>query len=230
MQSLISADAYIFDIDGTLLNSPDGVHYNAFRTALREVFGIESDLSEVPVHGSTDLGILRAVLAKHGKSNEFEAKLPQALALMLAEARLNQAQMQPTVCPSIPKLLQHLQSEGKLLGIASGNLEEVGWAKLEAAALRKYFSFGSFSHSLQELRTDIFRHAVACAQKLLQKKSGNKSRLAAVCIVGDTPADISAARAAGVPVIAVATGIYNVDQLQECKPNLCLECCDKLFA
>ena len=31
-----AADAYLFDIDGTLLNSRDGVHYNAFHNAVRQ--------------------------------------------------------------------------------------------------------------------------------------------------------------------------------------------------
>jgi hypothetical protein len=52
-------DAYLFDIDGTLLNAQGGVHYNSFHTALREVYGCEGRIDEVPVHGNTDIGILR---------------------------------------------------------------------------------------------------------------------------------------------------------------------------
>jgi len=227
----LQADAYIFDIDGTLINSPDGVHYNAFRAALRQIYGIESDLFEVPVHGNTDLGILRAVVAKHGRANDFEVKLPRALEFIVTEVRRNASQIRPVLCPAIKELLQLLRSQGKLMGIASGNLEEVGWAKLEAAGIRDYFSFGSFSHAAQELRVDIFRHAVKSAQALWNgsRRSGNNSSPAAVFIVGDTPADVAAARAVGAPVIAVATGIYNVGNLQECKPDLCLDCCERFF-
>ena len=70
---LPSADAYLFDIDGTLLNSRDGVHYHAFHAAVREVYGIDSSIDGVPVHGNTDLGILRAVARRAGLSDtEFE--------------------------------------------------------------------------------------------------------------------------------------------------------------
>jgi len=58
-----SADAFLFDIDGTLLNSGDAVHYFAFRNAIRDVLGIEASIEGVPVHGNTDVGILRAGIA-----------------------------------------------------------------------------------------------------------------------------------------------------------------------
>ncbi len=51
-------DAYLFDIDGTLLNSQDGVHYEAFLIAMRELYGRTVALEGVPVQGSTDPMIL----------------------------------------------------------------------------------------------------------------------------------------------------------------------------
>src|SRR5437870_3017695 len=36
-----AADAYLFDIDGTLLNSRDAVHYHAFHHAVERVFGLD---------------------------------------------------------------------------------------------------------------------------------------------------------------------------------------------
>src|SRR5205807_1540782 len=72
-----AADAYLFDIDGTLLNSRDGVHYNAFNNAVRRFFGVSSKIDGVPVHGNTDPGIIRAVLEREGVNGaELEAKLP----------------------------------------------------------------------------------------------------------------------------------------------------------
>ena len=49
-------DAYLFDIDGTLVNAHGRVHYNSFHTALREVSGCEGRIDSVPVHGNTDIG------------------------------------------------------------------------------------------------------------------------------------------------------------------------------
>ncbi len=209
-------DAYLFDIDGTLLNTHDGVHYNSFHTALREVYGCDGRIDDVPVHGNTDIGILRAALERHCslRAGEFEAKLPQALNMMCAEVERNADRILPELCPSIADLLASLHGEGKLLGVVTGNLERIGWRKLEKAGIRKYFDFGSFSDT-SEKREDIFRHGVEHARRLRGPQTS-------VCFVGDTPADIRAAASLGLPVIAVATGIYSREQLVEHAPPLCV--------
>jgi len=217
-----AADAYLFDIDGTLLNSRDGVHYNAFHRAVREVFGVNSKIDGVPVHGNTDIGILRAVLAREGvPAGDFQAKLPRMLELMCSEVQEKSAQLNPVLCPSIEKLLRSLHQAGKILGVVSGNLEPIGWAKISAAGLREYFSFGSFSDR-NELREDIFRYGIEEAQRRL---GGD----ATVYLVGDTPADIAAARRVNAPVIAVATGIYSLEELSEHAPDACVSCCSDLL-
>jgi phosphoglycolate phosphatase-like HAD superfamily hydrolase len=228
LPSIPAARAYIFDIDGTLLNSPDGVHFHAFRKGLREIYGIDSQLDNVPVHGNTDVGILRAVVEHAGKSHEFASKLPAAIKFICAEVERNRRRMQPTICPGIDLLARTLHGQGKLLGVASGNLESVAWMKLEAAGLRPYFSFGSFSGVI-ELREEIFREAIRQARALLPPHNGNQPERHEVCFIGDTPADILAARAVGAPIVAVATGIFSLDQLRRHSPDLCLSCCTELF-
>lgn len=216
------ADAYLFDIDGTLLNARDGVHYNAFHAALREVYGIETKIDGVPVHGNTDPGILRAVARQAGVSDpDFENKLPAAIACMCAAARGNAGDMAPEVCPSVAELLRRLREGGKLLGVVSGNLEAIAWLKLKAAAIRQYFVFGSFSDQ-RESRAEIFRHGM----EEVRRRLGAASR---ICFVGDTPADIEAAHQVGSPVLAVATGIFTCADLQAHAPDACVNCCSELL-
>ena len=211
-----SFDVYLFDIDGTLLNSRDGVHYNSFHTALREVYGCDGRIDNVPLHGNTDIGILRAALASHAPhlSGEFEAQLPRALEMMCAEVERNHEQMHPKLCPCVPEILAELSKSGKLLGVVTGNLERIGWRKLGRAGIRQYFQLGSFSDH-HEKREDIFRHGVEQARAI-------RGPATSVCFVGDTPADILAAAGIGMPVIAVATGIYSREQLVEHSPPLCI--------
>jgi phosphoglycolate phosphatase len=217
-----AADAYLFDIDGTLLNSRDGVHYDAFRDAVRQFFAVPSKIDRVPLYGNTDLGVIRAVLRREGVSDaEIDAKLPLMTAAMCAEVERNAAGMRPELCPSVEELLKRLHAAGKLLAVASGNLERIAWKKLETSGLRRFFAFGSFSDQ-RELRADIIRWGVAEARRRL----GNA---ATVYVVGDTPSDIQAARAAGVPVIAVATGIFSLPELQSQQPDLCVSCCTELL-
>jgi phosphoglycolate phosphatase len=217
-----AADAYLFDIDGTLLNSRDGVHYNAFQNAVRRFFGVPPNFDRVPLHGNTDPGIIRAVLRQSGIADAaVDAKLAPMMAAMCAEAEQNAAKMRPELCPSVEELVRRLAAAGKLLALASGNLETIAWKKLEASGLRPFFAFGSFSDH-RELRADIIRWGVDEARRRL-------GDTAAVYVVGDTPSDIQAARAAAVPVIAVATGIFSLQELQSHQPDLCISCCTELL-
>lgn len=218
----LAFDAYIFDIDGTLLSSAGLAHYNAFKAALREVYGCERDITEVPLHGNTDIGILRATTRLAGVDDEaFAARLPEALDFIRMSAKQNQSKLTADLCPSIPEMVAHLHGAGKLLGLATGNLEVIGWMKIEAAGLRKYFDFGAFSDR-HEKRSEIFASALADARRRL----GDGAR---VCFIGDTPADVDAAHVNGCAVIAVATGIHPFEQLQALSPEFCLRCCDELL-
>src|SRR5262249_6897702 len=159
--------------------------------------------------------ILRAALARKGLADhEVSAYLPKIIERMCSEVHRNQDQLHPELCPSIRELLSALQGQGKVLGAASGNLEPIGWAKLERAGMRGSFSFGSFSWP-RESRAEIFQHGVDLARRHLTSPGS-------VFVVGDTPADIAAARLIGVPVIAVATGIYQFRELQNCDPDVCV--------
>lgn len=218
-----AADVFLFDIDGTLLNSRDGVHYFAFQHAVRAVLNMETNIEGVPVHGNTDPGIMRAVLRRVGLNDAaIDAHMPQIVAQMCAEVERNQEQLRPEICPSIPELISHLQARGKVLGAASGNLETVGWLKLEKAGLRPRFAFGSFSYP-RESRADIFRHGVELARQHL-------GRPASVTVIGDTPSDIEAARAIDLPVIVLATGIFSFAELMAHDPDACFGCGTDLMA
>src|SRR5437660_8150935 len=126
----IEADAYLFDIDGTLLNAYGGAHYNAFHSALKHSFNLDCKIDGVPLHGNTDIGILRAVLRREGLADvDFDRQRSSLLAHMCEQVELNRAQIRAEVCPAITELVSFLSSRGKLLGVASGNLGKLGWLK-----------------------------------------------------------------------------------------------------
>jgi phosphoglycolate phosphatase-like HAD superfamily hydrolase len=218
-----AADAYLFDIDGTLLNCRDAVHYWAFCHAVQDVLGIEAGIDGVPVHGNTDVGILRAALRRARVDDaRIDRHLPQIVDRMCAEAQRRGEQIVPELCPSIRELVGHLFERGKLLGVASGNLEPIGWMKLEKAELRPMFSFGSFAWP-RESRSEIFVHGAFLARQRLGPS-------ASVCIFGDTPADIHAARLAGLPIVVLATGIYSLAELLSYGPDACFASAAELLA
>jgi phosphoglycolate phosphatase len=212
---LPSADAYVFDIDGTLLVTRDLVHWNALHQAMLEAYGVDTTIEGIPYHGMTDLSILRAALAREGiRDGAFETALPQALSVVCREVDTNRAEIKPQVCRGIPALLKKLSTQGHLMGVASGNLETVGWHKIEAANLRTYFGFGYYSDRC-ESRAEIFQNAVDHVKRLL----GANAR---TCFIGDTPADVRAAREIGAQIVAVATGTFGTDELRACGPDLCI--------
>jgi phosphoglycolate phosphatase-like HAD superfamily hydrolase len=216
-------DAYLFDIDGTLLVTRDFVHWNALNRAMLEVYGVDTTIEGIAYHGKTDLGILRAALERIGISGEaFEEKLPDALEVICRDVSAHAEEIQAELCPSIPEVLQKLQQSEKLLAIASGNLASVGWQKVETAGLRNFFSFGCYSDKY-EMRGDIFTAAIQEVRNRLGKE-------AEVCFIGDTPEDIKAARKAGGQVVAVSTGIFSLQELQSHSPDLCVSCCTDLLS
>jgi phosphoglycolate phosphatase-like HAD superfamily hydrolase len=206
--------AYLFDIDGTLLRDPDRIHMGSFVPSVRHVTGVEVSLEGVPVHGNTDTGILRQACRQSGIS--IEALEPQieaikeAMCLAVAGQR---DQMRIVLMPGVKAALEHLAQRGALLGVATGNLEAIGWIKIEKAGLREWFRFGGFSDHFP-LRAELIGDAARKAREL----AGADAR---VCVVGDTPRDIEAARANGLAVIAVATGNYSFEALLEFRPDAC---------
>jgi phosphoglycolate phosphatase len=216
--ALPPADAYVFDIDGTLLVTRDLVHWNALHQAMLEAYGVDATIEGISYHGMTDLSILRAALGRAGINNgAFEAALPRALEVVCREVDANRAQLKPHVCPGIEQLSGALQQSGRLLGVASGNLETVGWHKIEAAGLRDFFAFGFFSDHC-ETRSGIFQNAVNHIRQTL----GPQAR---TCFVGDTPADVQAAREIGAQIVAVASGTFSFEQLSACAPDVCVNSC-----
>jgi phosphoglycolate phosphatase len=220
--TLPEADAYVFDIDGTLLVTKDLVHWNALHQSMIETYGVDTSIEGIPYHGKTDLSILRAALAREGISDSaFEAKLPTALAVVCREVEANHGKLAPKICPGIVQLLESLKANGKLIGVASGNLETVGWHKIEAAGLRKFVTFGCFSDR-HESRAEIFRKAL----ELVTAKLGPTAR---ACFIGDTPSDVEAARQVGAQILAVASGTFSFDELSACSPDLCVSHCGEFF-
>lgn len=207
-------DAYLFDIDGTLLRDPDRIHMDAFVPSIRRATGLEISLDGISIHGNTDTGILRAAFQQAGIPDEVLEPQLAAIRDALCETFAGQRErLKLRRMPGVEEALTHLARKGALLGVATGNLETIGWIKIETAGLREWFRFGGFSDHFPD-RAQLIGHAAQKAREL----AGARAR---VCVVGDTPRDIAAAHANSLPVIAVATGSYGFDALLEDRPEVC---------
>ncbi len=209
-------EGYLFDIDGTLLNCTDAVHYFAFCDALTEVAGRPVNLDGVVCHGNTDEGILRDAFALAAVEEAvWRGRMAEVRGRIGRQVESQQGELRIDVLPGVPEVLRHLVAKGAVLSTATGNLARVGEVKLSACGLRQYFALGGWSDGC-ETRAEVFRRALAGLRAQLGEG-------AAVCVVGDTPADVQAAHANGLEVIAVSTGIFGREVLEAEGPEICVE-------
>jgi phosphoglycolate phosphatase-like HAD superfamily hydrolase len=216
-------DAYLFDIDGTLLRSRDRVHVDSFATSVHRVTGFEVTLAGILLHGSTDTAILREACNQAGVPPAIlEARIESILEAMRNTVAERRHELDLVRMPGVEQTLAHLARRGALLGVATGNLEMIGWIKVEQAGLREWFRFGGFSDHFP-IRSELVAQAAGKARELA-------GRGATICVVGDTPRDIEAARANFLSVIAVATGRYSYDELLKYQPEVCASSLADLLA
>lgn len=206
--------AYLFDIDGTLLRSRDRVHYDSFFSSVQSVLGHKLTLDGVTLHGNTDPGILRdAFRLSKLEDARWQPLLADMLEHMRASVLEKRDQMNLIRMPGVEETLAYLHSKGAALGVATGNLEAIGWIKVEAVGLRHWFTFGGFS-DIYDIRAEMIGNAIKEAHRIAGPQ-------ATVCVVGDTEFDVKAARANSLPTIAIATGNYSFDELMKTAPEVC---------
>lgn len=200
----------LFDIDGTLLHGRPEGHTRAMVDAMALVWDVPAgpdDVWRVDPPGRTDREIARLVLHAHGVGDgEIDAGMAE---WMLIAARVHEEvagdHPAPVAAPDAARVTGALRDAAAEIALLTGNLEPIGRAKVAAAGLGGRFGPGGGFGSDAEARADL----VGVARS---RASGNY-RDDEVVIVGDTPRDIEAARAAGVRVVAVTTGAFGPDAL-----------------
>jgi phosphoglycolate phosphatase len=206
----------LFDIDGTLLKPGDKAHQLALTDAVKYVFELEISLEGVPLGGMLDSQIVRIALEKHGVPlNDIRAGLPAVMDQMGVRYLdlLEGDERRSWLLPGVHELVDSLVDEF-VLSVLTGNASGVARAKLAAAGIDRYFPFGAYGDS-----ADHRYELVPVAMKKMEIETGWQVEPDSVVIVGDTPRDIEAARESGTQVIAVATGRYSVDMLEEHEPD-----------
>jgi beta-phosphoglucomutase-like phosphatase (HAD superfamily) len=206
----------LFDLDGTLLRAPDPVHLAAFDHALQAVFGADATVHTLPRSGRLDRALARAALAEQHVDGADDQRIHQVMTIMgrYYRLRVGAGDRVDWVLGGAIEVLRKLRAAGVATAVASGSAREVGTTKLEASGLADFFPVGAFGDEADD-RADLLRQAVAAA-----KRAYGRTFLAAnAVVVGDSPADVEAARLIGARVVAVATGRHTSDQLDEHGPD-----------
>jgi phosphoglycolate phosphatase-like HAD superfamily hydrolase len=206
----------LFDIDGTLLRS-GGAGKAAMEAALTTAFGVPNSANGVPFSGRTDRSIGRDLFHLHGVEATAQ-NWQHFLQAYLQHLPSCLDRYQGIVLPGIAKLLQSLAKRSDVaVGLLTGNVRDGARLKLAHFGLFEHFAFGGFGDDHWE-RDDVAREALAAARAAL----GDSLHRERIWVIGDTPLDITCARAIGARVLAVATGWHSVDDLAPHRPDLLL--------
>ncbi len=209
---------FLFDIDGTLVRRAGPHHRQALVDAARRVTGLETTTEGIPVHGMLDPDILRQMLLAAGLDDAGIAPLMPSL-IETAQDVYGEGipDLRDKRCPGVGDLLDHLQGQGTILALVTGNLTRIGWKKLERAGLHHYFRYGAFGE-MAPTRGGLARLAIAHA-----RREGLIDPGSSISLVGDAPQDVLAAKENGIRSIAVRTGITPPGELEACEPDLILD-------
>lgn len=206
----------LFDIDGTLIRGAR-CHYQAFVEAVKKFYGFEEDISGINYAGKTDPQILREALKLGGfKEEEIEKNFHKCQEYMVQYYLENVHKEKVRALSGTAELLKELQSERTLLGLVTGNLKPIAYAKLNRAGLDGYFPFGGFGSDYED-RYLLVRKALELA-KGQYGYEGDK-----VLVIGDTPRDVYAAQVYNLKTLAVATGRYSVEDLERTGADYVIE-------
>ncbi|CAM6095374.1 unnamed protein product [Calypogeia fissa] len=206
-----------FDVDGTLMQSTGEnanlLHKKAFSYAFKEVFGIDGNIDVIKHHGSTDPLVLINTLEFYEiPTQTATANLPELKSKMLEYAKSHSSQVGEglELLPGVASLLEILSKRNDVVvALVTGNLEYIGWLKMEGLGIRPFFSspnFGGFGSDNIE-RGELVRIAATRAEAFFPGEFSKRVH------VGDTPNDIKAAEYGGALAIGVCTGVFSRDDL-----------------
>lgn len=195
----------LFDVDGTLTDT-QGAGSRALKRTFAETLGLDGALDGIPIAGRSDSWIVAAGLDAKGRSadaaalEEFKGAYVERLG---EELERGGAYLLPGVEPLLAALAER---GGAALGLGTGNFRLAAEAKLSKVGIWHYFADGGFGD-------DAADRAELLAASVKRLSVSGPADSADVIVIGDTPHDISAARAINARVIAVKTGYADPSEL-----------------
>ena len=203
----------LWDIDGTMVRG-GGVGTRAITRAAEVALGRPLPGVTVPIHGKTDPQILADLFRAAAVA---DTAIPDLLPAALAETERLMADAEEELrrcgdlIDGVEAVLRRLAARpGVRQTVVTGNLTTNAAVKLAAFGLIGYFdvevgAYGSDHADRNEL--------VPIALERVQRIRGEHYQREEVWVIGDTPADLACARAAGVRCLLVGTGQIPLEEL-----------------
>lgn len=210
----------LFDIDGTLL-SAGGAPRRAFRRALVEYFDTEGGAASDRFAGKTDPQILHDLMRAEGFDEaHIDERADDFFAFYLTRLEVElETETRHRLYPGVAELVPALAEDPRVtLGLVTGNVEPGARLKLGHFGLWECFEVGAYG-SDDRVRNRLVPIAVDRAGAATGRRFDGPE----VVVVGDTPADVACARAAGATAVAVATGVHSAADLAAHDPDFLLD-------
>lgn len=207
----------LFDIDGTLLDT-GGAGQVAMEDAITRVLKTDQPVSGISYAGRTDRAIMLDILNFYEiePSQEFFERFQQTYLSLLHEKL---KEISGVILPGVEETLNELEQHDEVhLGLLTGNFAEGAFLKTNHFGIDHYFTLGSYGDHHSN-RDDVARQAL----QQIHSKHGTSVESNQLWVIGDTPADVQCARAIGANVIAVATGIFSRETLQQANPDILVD-------
>lgn len=199
----------LFDIDKTLIDKSE-CHHQAFIYAFKKIYHVDTRVEVINYHGKTDPQIMHEVLLTEGLDENdicpFKNEFLDCLSnYFVAKVKYDKIK----VMDGVVQLLKELENRKVLLGLLTGNIETIAYAKLNHVNMGHYFKLGGFG-SDSYYRPNLVLKAIQRAKNDFGFM-GNKNN---IFVVGDTPLDVAAGLKAGILTIGVSSGEYSPDELR----------------
>jgi phosphoglycolate phosphatase len=209
------ARVLLFDVDGTLVHAGGAGRRSLERALGQHVGEMDGALADIRLDGMTDRLIVREALAAMGRPFE-DALCDRVLETYVGILRVEIRAPAYRVLPGVPGLLDELSRRGASMGLCTGNVAEGARIKLARGGLDGYFDWSDGAICGFAADGESRERIVAAALHRASARLGRPVAPAEALVIGDTPRDVEAARHAGVPVLAVATGRFTVEDLIAC--------------
>lgn len=190
----------LWDIDGTLIyNTPTGG--TLYLDAIEHVTGVRPTEGLKNPHGMTEGQLLVSILEANGQDASRVDEVLYDLDVLSREQ--HERGHARDACVGVEDALAAVTAHGWVNALLTGNGPDRARYKLLAAGIDP--EIFDWDHSYFGHHSPTRHHLTAGAKAAL---ADNRS-----FIVGDTPIDGLAADSAGIPFIAVATGVYAAEEL-----------------
>lgn len=197
----------LFDLDGTLIDT-NGLIIRSFQHTLRCELGLEISPEQItPFFGEP----LAQTLARFAPPERVE----QAVATYRAFNRQQHDQLSRPI-PGMVETLRFLQALGIKLGVTTSKQTATAWRGLRLFGLHRYVSAVVGMDQCQQHKPH--------PEPVLRTLAGLGEEPGPDCLmVGDSPFDVAAGRAAGLTTVAVRWSALPPDQLAASQPDCWVE-------